>query len=138
MAPQFATWSHSSHHSTATCNDCHVPHNNFLNKYFYKAKDGARHATVFTLRNEPQVIFIKKAGIQVAQNNCFRCHEKIFPDNFQQRLNKEIKSNEKERLCWDCHRETPHGRINSLSAVPFARVPLPQSPVPDWLKSLMK
>jgi cytochrome c nitrite reductase small subunit len=40
----------------------------------------------------------------------------------------------KERLCWECHRETPHGRVNSLSSVPYARVPLPESPVPDWIK----
>src|SRR5512133_7151 len=50
MAPQFATWSHSSHRGRASCNDCHVPHNNVFNKYFFKAKDGLRHATIFTMR----------------------------------------------------------------------------------------
>jgi nitrate/TMAO reductase-like tetraheme cytochrome c subunit len=39
------------------------------------------------------------------------------------------------KLCWDCHREVPHGRVHSLSASPDANVPLPESPVPDWLKS---
>ncbi|MNY80431.1 hypothetical protein D3C86_2214630 [compost metagenome] len=38
------------------------------------------------------------------------------------------------KLCWDCHREVPHGRVNSLSAAPNARVPVPESPIPDWLK----
>ena len=28
MAPYYATWSHSSHGRNATCNDCHVPHQN--------------------------------------------------------------------------------------------------------------
>ncbi|MBU0764814.1 MAG: hypothetical protein KJ607_08270 [Bacteroidetes bacterium] len=37
----------------------------------------------------------------------------------------------------DCHREVPHGRVNSLSSVPYARVPLPESPVPEWLNKLM-
>jgi cytochrome c nitrite reductase small subunit len=41
-----------------------------------------------------------------------------------------------DRKCWECHRETPHGRVNSLSSVPNARVPLPESPVPDWIKQL--
>jgi cytochrome c nitrite reductase small subunit len=42
-----------------------------------------------------------------------------------------------ERQCWECHRETPHGRVHSLSSVPFARVPDPGSPVPGWLDNLM-
>jgi formate-dependent nitrite reductase cytochrome c552 subunit len=44
MAPQYATWNHSAHREKTNCNDCHVPHNNVLNKYFFKAKDGIRHA----------------------------------------------------------------------------------------------
>jgi cytochrome c nitrite reductase small subunit len=54
MNPQYASWTHSAHREYATCNDCHVPQNNILNKYFFKAKDGLRHATMFTLRLEPQ------------------------------------------------------------------------------------
>jgi len=42
MAPQYSTWGHSAHREVATCNDCHVPHNNFLNKYYFKAKDISR------------------------------------------------------------------------------------------------
>ena len=41
-----------------------------------------------------------------------------------------------DRVCWECHREVPHGRVNSLSSTPYARVPLPESPVPDWLKEV--
>ena len=37
MAPQYATWYHSSHRERTNCNDCHVPHNNVLNKYFFKS-----------------------------------------------------------------------------------------------------
>ncbi|NLB93910.1 MAG: cytochrome c nitrite reductase small subunit, partial [Bacteroidales bacterium] len=50
MAPQYATWGHSSHREWTNCNDCHVPHNNIFNTYYFKAMDGLRHATVFTLR----------------------------------------------------------------------------------------
>lgn len=152
MAPQFATWSHSSHREKANCNDCHVPHNNIINKYFFKAKDGLRHATIFTLRAEPQVIFIKEAGKKVVQDNCIRCHEqqlacyqchkKIPPDTDElfgegeyeiTMLNHEYMEYHSERLCWECHRETPHGRVNSISSVPNARVPVPGSNVPEWM-----
>jgi cytochrome c nitrite reductase small subunit len=136
MAPQYATWNHSSHRERANCNDCHVPHNNVVNKYFFKAKDGLRHATVFTMRAEPQVIFIKQEGQEVVQNNCIRCHSKVLLDH--NIMSQDINHNRLDRKCWECHREVPHGRVNSLSSVPNARVPVPESPVPNWLRELMK
>lgn len=139
MAPQYATWSHSSHREWANCNDCHVPHNNIFNYYFFKAKDGLRHSTMFTLRLEPQVITIKEEGKKAVHNNCIRCHEYLLTENkmnqqsetFQQMRNK-------DRECWECHREVPHGRVRSLSSAPNARVPVPPSPVPDWLKKALE
>lgn len=138
MAPQYATWYHSSHRERTHCNDCHVPHNNFLNKYYFKAKDGLRHATMFTLRLEPQVIFIKEAGREVVHNNCIRCHSKLITDSKLLAYTSDIHNARLDRKCWECHRETPHGRVNSLSSVPNARVPLPGSLTPDWLKELTK
>jgi cytochrome c nitrite reductase small subunit len=137
MAPQYATWSHGSHREVAHCNDCHVPHNNVFNKYYFKAKDGLRHATIFTLRNEPQVIFIKEAGAEVVHNNCIRCHSKLLNDPKLVRDVAHHTEFTEGRVCWDCHREVPHGRVNSLSSVPNARVPLPESPVPSWLKKIL-
>ena len=134
MAPQYATWNHSSHREVANCNDCHVPHNNVFNKYYFKAKDGMRHATIFTLRKEPQVIFIREEGSKVVHNNCIRCHSQQLNDPKLTSSVKGLRAHREDRLCWDCHREVPHGRVNSLSSVPNARVPLPGSPVPDWIK----
>ncbi len=136
MAPQYTTWSHSSHREQAHCNDCHVPHNNVFNKYFFKAKDGMRHATIFTLRKEPQVIFIKEEGKEVVHKNCIRCHKELITDSRLMLYNKMTNMFREERNCRECHRETPHGRVNSLSSVPYARVPLPGSAVPEWLKRL--
>lgn len=138
MAPQYATWNHSSHREHANCNDCHVPHNNVLNKYYFKAKDGMRHASMFTLRLEPQVIFIHEAGQKVVHDNCIRCHSNLLLDPKLVSSVENQKAHSTDRVCWECHREVPHGRVNSLSSVPNARVPLPESPVPDWLESLMK
>lgn len=134
MAPQYATWSHSSHREVTHCNDCHVPHNNFINKYYFKAKDGLRHATIFTLRNEPQVIFIKEEGAEAVQKNCIRCHSDLIVDPGLNALITEHEAHRTDRRCTGCHREVPHGRVNSLSSVPNARAPLPQSPVPQWLR----
>ena len=137
MAPQYATWYHSSHREKANCNDCHVPHNNSLNKYFFKAKDGIRHATIFTLRREPQVIFIKEAGREVVHKNCIRCHETLLTDSRLLAYNIATNEFRRERKCWECHREAPHGRVNSLSSVPYARVPVPGSIVPGWMKNIV-
>ena len=137
MAPQYATWYHSSHRGKTNCNDCHVPHNNVLNKYFFKAKDGLRHATIFTLRKEPQVIFIKDAGREVVHRNCIRCHKELVTDTRLRNYSQETHNFRMSTKCWECHRETPHGTVNSLSSVPYARVPLPESPVPQWIKELL-
>jgi len=138
MAPQYATWGHSSHREVATCNDCHVPHNNVFNKYFFKAKDGLRHASMFALRMEPEVIFILEEGKEVVHNNCIRCHSQQLTDPKLAAKVPNHAHNTQDRVCWECHREVPHGRVNSLSSVPNARVPLPESPVPDWLKEYLK
>ncbi len=134
MAPQYTTWNHSAHREVTNCNDCHVPHNNVLNKYYFKAKDGLRHATIFTLRKEPQVIYIHEEGQEVVQSNCIRCHTNTITDSKVLAMTSEFHLARTERKCWECHRETPHGRVNSISSVPNARVPLPESPVPGWLK----
>jgi cytochrome c nitrite reductase small subunit len=137
MAPQYATWNRSSHREYTHCVDCHIPHNNIFNKYFFKAKDGMRHSSMFALRLEPQVIFIKKAGKEVVHNNCIRCHENLLTDEKMKRDSPMFMEIRKGRSCVECHRETPHGRVNSLSSVPYARVPLPGSPVPSWLRKMI-
>ena len=138
MNPQNATWNHSSHREVTNCNDCHVPHNNVFNKYLFKAKDGLRHATIFTMRAEPQVIFIKEAGKKVVQDNCVRCHEKLVTDNAAVARFDDTRHYRTERSCVECHRETPHGRVNSLASVPNARIPEQKEVVPEWLKKMMR
>jgi len=136
MSPQYATWNHSAHRSYTNCNSCHVPQDNIFRKYYFKAKDGLRHATIFTLRNEPQVIFIKEEGREAVQENCIRCHENVITDYKLKAYSDTYDHYRSDRKCWDCHRQTPHGRVNSLSSAPNAQVPVPPSPVPSWLKNL--
>lgn len=139
MAPQYSSWFHSAHRQYTNCNECHVPHNNIFNKYFFKAKDGLRHATIFTLRNEPQVIRIHEAGEEVVHNNCLRCHSDLLLDSKLMAYKGNTTNTYRKAVdCTFCHRETPHGIVNSLSSVPNSRVPLPESALPDWLKKMMK
>lgn len=138
MAPQFATWQHGSHARVAVCNDCHVPHDNIIRKYFFKAQDGLRHATMFTLRMEPQVIQIKEAGAAVVQENCQRCHKNLTERVSAGRTSYAESRHGEGLLCWQCHRETPHGRVNSLASTPYARVPRLAKVMPDWMESFLK
>lgn len=138
MRPQFATWERGSHGRGTTCNDCHVPHNNVFNKYYFKAKDGLRHASMFTLRLEPQVIQIGEAGKNAVQQNCIRCHtNQIHPVSVRALTAKGI-TDDSEIYCWHCHREVPHGRVNSLASTPYAIVPDLSPSVPAWITDNLK
>lgn len=139
MESYYATWSHSSHAVHTTCNDCHVPHDNLISKYYFKATDGLRHSYVFTMRGEPQSIKAIPASLRVIYDNCVRCHGPMNQDMVKTGLlkGKEI-TDGSHTACWDCHTEVPHGGSNSLSTTPNALVPFPDSPVPDWIKKATK
>lgn len=138
MAPYYATWTHSSHGRNTTCNDCHVPHNNVFNKYFFKAKDGLRHSAVFTMRGEAHALQAIEASSKVIMDNCIRCHTQLNTEfvNTGRMGFKEMKEMN-GNACWDCHREVPHTRSRSESSTPNSHVPMPQSNVPDWLSELV-
>lgn len=112
MTTQYVTWRHSSHADRATCNDCHVPHDSLAAHYAFKARDGLWHATVFTMRWEPQVIRLSDGAVPVVEENCRRCHRETI---CQVAL---VEHQLGDPRCWDCHREVPHGRVRSLSATP--------------------
>ncbi|MGL1889509.1 MAG: cytochrome c nitrite reductase small subunit [Reichenbachiella sp.] len=140
MTAEYITWDHSSHRNVASCNDCHVPHNNVFNKYYFKAKDGLYHATIFTLRMEPQAIKMREPSEKVVQNNCIRCHSDQVADAKMSAWVENHQENRFERKCWECHRETPHGRVKSLSAVELNIQPIPMKQqqkefVPNWIKN---
>ena len=138
MAPQFATWERSSHARVTVCNDCHVPHTSPIAKYAFKAMDGTRHSFMFTFRMEPQVIRIHDAGTAVVQQNCIRCHSSLTQNVKERFVTLDEQKHGGGKLCWECHRETPHGRVNSLASVPYARVPIPSSVTPDWMKKYLQ
>jgi cytochrome c nitrite reductase small subunit len=75
MNEQYNGWSSSSHASRATCNDCHVPHDSILSKYYVKSEHGYRHSKRFTLQNFHEPIRINDHSRGVVIDNCIRCHE---------------------------------------------------------------
>jgi cytochrome c nitrite reductase small subunit len=139
MTTEYASWERSSHARVASCNDCHVPQDNFVRMYAFKASDGMRHAFMFTFRLEPQVIQIKEAGANVVQENCIRCHtHQVHRTNLREDVTLSLREETGAKFCWDCHRETPHGRTRSLSAYPHARIPQVQPAIPAWLERVLE
>ena len=138
MTPYYATWMHSSHGRDATCNDCHVPHENIARKYFFKGTDGMKHVLAFVTGNERQVPQAQPASSQVIMNNCIRCHTELNTELVKTGKVDFMMANVGEgKACWDCHRNVPHGGKNSLAATPSAIVPLSESPVPEWLQKVI-
>jgi len=137
MNPEYATWFHSSHGRVTTCNDCHVPHDNFVSTYMFKAVDGMRHATIFTLRNEPQVIRLREAGKDAVQENCKRCHAGLNQNVSTLNVTQKNYEHATGKYCWECHREVPHGRVKSLSSTPYAGMMFDPKPVPVWLNNAL-
>ncbi len=123
MTTQYATWQHSSHRQVAVCNDCHVPHDNIARKYYFKANDGLRHAFMFTFKLDPQVIQMHEAGQTVVQENCLRCHSDVVEPVSCGEISFEKYQAGEGKLCWECHREVPHGRTKSQSSTPYAIIP---------------
>lgn len=140
MTPYHQTWMHSSHAQWVTCNDCHVPQDNMFSKYAFKAKDGLYHSAVFTLRAEPMVIRPRAESSQVIMNNCIRCHTQLNTAFVKTGMISFADTKEgKGKACWDCHTEIPHTKISYIASTPNAPLtPLPKSPVPGWLKKLMR
>ncbi len=138
MAPYYATWTHSSHARNTTCNDCHVPQDNILSKYYFKAKDGLRHSAIFTIRGEKHALQTIDASSAVIMDNCIRCHTQLNTEfvNTGRMGFKETKEMN-GKACWDCHRDVPHTRNRSEMSTPNALVPMPQSNVPSWLSKLV-
>ncbi len=147
MTPYYASWSRSSHgriddkSNGATCNDCHVPHTSVLSKYAFKAMDGMKHVAYFVTKSERQAIMAEDGSAQVIMENCIRCHAQLNQEFVKTGRINYMKAKVGEgKACWDCHRNVPHGGMNSLSATPAAesQVPLPPSPVPEWLQNMRK
>jgi cytochrome c nitrite reductase small subunit len=79
-----------------------------------------------------------EAGQKVVQSNCIRCHENQLVNGRLDRDVPDYCKNITDRKCWECHREVPHGRVHSLSAVKYyGKIEEEhQETVAEWMKNL--
>ncbi|MCF0184531.1 MAG: cytochrome c nitrite reductase small subunit [Bacteroidaceae bacterium] len=139
MTPYYATWMHSSHSRNATCNDCHVPHDNFAKYWAFKGTDGMKHVSYMLFGLERMAPEAEDATAQVVMDNCIRCHAELNTELVKTgKIDYMMVQTGEGKACWDCHRDVPHGGKNSLASTPAANVPYPESPVPEWLQKMMK
>lgn len=139
MSSYYDTWQHSSHRNYAHCNDCHVPQNNVISKFYFKAADGLYHSAVFTAHAEPQSIRPRDPSYTVIMNNCIRCHEHLNTAMVNTgRINFKDTKKGMGKACWDCHTDIPHNKVSNISSSPNSLAPMPKSPVPSWLKNSIK
>lgn len=114
MNEQFDGWARGPHHTSATCNDCHLPQD-FLDKYIAKGSNGYHHSLGFTLQpsrpDEPgadlhfdEPIRINPGNSQILQDNCLRCHGDLV-----QEIVRGSTSGEDAVRCIHCHSSVGHG-----------------------------
>lgn len=106
MQDYYDSWVKSSHHSAATCNDCHTPHQIVL-KYMAKAKNGFNHSKAFTLQNFKEPIRITKSNLDDLQHNCMECHSGMISE-----ISAHSDVKEGQARCTTCHRSTGHLRLD--------------------------
>ena len=80
MERQYDAWMAGSHSNVATCNDCHAPHDNLLNKYLVKADNGFWHGLKFTTGWYPENIEIRDSNRAVTNEACLYCHAEFTSD----------------------------------------------------------
>ena len=97
MNQQYDAWLKSGHRHTATCVECHLPHDG-LAKWMAKADHGFRHSPAFTLQNFKEPIEITPHDRQLVQENCVRCH-----DAFVHAVDAAGEAAREELDCLHCH-----------------------------------
>jgi cytochrome c nitrite reductase small subunit len=103
MNEQFNGWQKASHHTAATCNDCHTPHN-FVGKYYTKATNGFWHSYYFTVGGFHEPIQITERNRRVTEESCRYCHQQMV-ESITVSQNEEHFN---QVSCIRCHRDVGH------------------------------
>jgi cytochrome c nitrite reductase small subunit len=110
MSEHFAAWTKGSHHTVATCNDCHAPHT-VVGKFAVKAKNGFWHSFYFTTGGYPDPLRITEGNRKVTEETCRYCHQQITEaiDSPAANHGAAGASREKQPMsCARCHRYVGH------------------------------
>jgi len=106
MDDHFDAWLKSSHRAVAACNDCHTPHDNLLEKYAVKAKNGFWHSFYFTTGTFPDPLRITEPNHEVVEATCRDCHARIT-----EMMDRKVPGNggdEGALNCTHCHQYVGH------------------------------
>lgn len=108
MQSQFDSWQKASHHTSATCVDCHLPHP-VIPKLLAKADNGFWHSKGFTFQDFQEPIFIRKGNMRILQENCMHCHEDFVHD-----ILPGTELDPQDFSCVHCHASVGHGETVGL------------------------
>jgi cytochrome c nitrite reductase small subunit len=114
MQPEYDGWQKASHHISAVCVDCHLPHS-FVPKYLAKAENGWRHGKLFTIGGFIEPIEVKPAGRRILEDNCVRCHASLTAE--LRALSGPDATNTTHQAglsCLHCHSTVGHGEKAGL------------------------
>ncbi|MEM8944444.1 MAG: cytochrome c nitrite reductase small subunit [Planctomycetota bacterium] len=101
MQAQYDSWQKSSHHATATCNDCHLSHHP-IGKWITKADNGFFHSLAFTTGEFKDPIQIKPRNSRVVQAACIHCHKELINHMLP------VQSGGDMLSCVHCHADVGH------------------------------
>lgn len=104
MQGHFDAWAKSTHRAVATCNDCHAPHTNAIEKLWVKGLNGFNHSLAFTTGDFPEPLRITEMNRRVTEAACRHCHEDIVHAIDTGGSSAEPMS------CIRCHHEVGHPR----------------------------
>ena len=99
MQSQYDSWQKASHHTVATCVECHLP-TEFFHKYLAKAEHGWNHSKGFTLMDFHEPIRLTATSADALQANCVRCHADL--------VHAQAGANGAPN-CRHCHADVGHG-----------------------------
>lgn len=112
MRTEYNDWRHGSHHATAVCNDCHLPHDNLAHKFLVKGLNGYHHGKAFTLQDFQEPIRIKPGNSKVLEANCIRCHGELTAE-IRAHGTLGVPTDPRQQVdlygCVRCHQEVGHG-----------------------------
>lgn len=102
MNKEYNAWKAGSHHDVATCDDCHLPDDNIVHKYWGQAEDGFLHGLKFSTGWYPENIKIRDVNMRVTEAACLRCHQQmVWPIN-------STRTHDTQVSCVHCHSEVGH------------------------------
>jgi cytochrome c nitrite reductase small subunit len=113
MQSEYDAWQKASHHTSAVCIDCHLPHD-FVPKYLAKAENGWRHGKLFTTGGFIEPIEVKPAGRRILLDNCARCHAALTEELRGLAAEQTVTAHQDRFSCLHCHSTVGHGEKAGL------------------------